>query len=200
MDICLEVLNMSSVVTQKSELFGDVLLQARIARGFTQDQLVLRCGNILSKSYLSQLENNKTRKKDGKPVRPDEAIVDALAEALGASKNEFRKLTDNMPIADESSRDDIADEFTFMLARYRQLPESSRSFIKTHLNNTIDFVIETEKIGQRPRPADKNPPDDIDSAKQTINIMPMEEIPEMDAEELTERQRLAKEKTRRSGK
>lgn len=186
MNICLEVLNMPD--TKQAEHFGSILKSKRLARGLTQDQLVERCGNLLSKSYLSLLEKGRTRKKDGMPVKPAPAIVDALAEALGESKNEFRQLTGNLPVDAGLSRDQVGDEFTFSLERFRKLSDRGQRFAREQIKSTIDFLLEVEG---EPGSAGNDPTLDRSAANDEVSRLP--EISLEDAKRHSEKKRNGEE-------
>lgn len=142
MNICLQPVNMSSKVGQVAT-FATALKSARNARGLTQRQLIERCGNQFTESYVSQLENGK-RHENGELIRPSRDVVDSLADALRKSRTEFRKLTGYSAEGDESSIDEITSEFGHMLAKYKQVPEGRRSHIKTIVDAAIELALEKD--------------------------------------------------------
>jgi len=121
--------------------FGFVLRQKRLLKGLTQDQLVLRAGNVCSKAFISQLENNRHQRSDGEPMQPDVEIVDALADALGEPRNYFRRLTGHRLIEDEPV-DEIAEEFAVALHRYKLLEEADKDFVQQQVRSVIDHLLE----------------------------------------------------------
>jgi len=77
--------------------FGDWLKQEREAR-----RLSIRDVARLSRSsatYLSNLENNIPRGKDGSPPRPSRQKAIAIAESIGASTEEALLASDRVPAA-----------------------------------------------------------------------------------------------------
>lgn len=146
MDFSLEIVNIVQN-TVKVETFGQVVARKRKALGLTQDQLQLRCGDVLGKSYISQIEKERKLKDGVTLLRPAVDKVDALADALGEPRNYFRRLTGHPLIEDESSRDVAADEFGNALHGYRLLNERSQNFAKSQIRATIDFLLEVETPG-----------------------------------------------------
>lgn len=128
-----------------TERFGAVLAAKRRERGLTQDQLIARAGNVCTKAFISQLENDRYRKQTGEPMQPDIAIVEALADALGEPRNYFRRLTGYPLIEDELPQDPVSEEFGYVVSRYRELSERGRGFAKKHITSTIDFILELER-------------------------------------------------------
>jgi len=61
--------------------FGKILKKARLEAELTQLQLVELAGKICSDVYVSKVE--KSCEPGKRPIRPDIAIVDALAKAAG---------------------------------------------------------------------------------------------------------------------
>lgn len=72
--------------------FGEWLRKAREAKGFTQEELAKAANNVCTGAYISSLERGQDVGKKGKPTRPSEEIVDALATALGESLATARRL------------------------------------------------------------------------------------------------------------
>jgi transcriptional regulator with XRE-family HTH domain len=144
MNFCLEISNTTS--TGRAETFGDWVLEKRTAQNWTQNELLTRAGNIITKSYLSQLENNRSNRKSGAPIRPSMDKVDAIAGALGASVNEARRLAGYPPSESEMLRDEVAERFTFALAKYRQLTPESQDFVDEQIEKTLDFAIGLQKL------------------------------------------------------
>lgn len=170
MDAYLELIDLPTV--RQAGSLGSVLLEMRRARGFTQDQLIERCGHTLSKSYLSQIESGRSRKNSVEPIRPSVVILDALAEALGASKNELRRLARHPQVEDEFSRDDIADEFAHIFARYKQLSSRGRGFVRKQVSAVIDLLVEIEASGETQVELSPNESTgDVDVATQTIHYL-----------------------------
>ena len=77
---------MSNAGTQEN--FGAWLRQVRRSRDLTLEELASRSG--VSTSYLSELERNYRAKRTGTPMQPSTDVVDALADALGVSREEAR--------------------------------------------------------------------------------------------------------------
>jgi transcriptional regulator with XRE-family HTH domain len=147
MNFCLEISNTAS--TGRAATFGDWVLEKRTAQNWTQNELLTRAGNIITKSYLSQLENNRSNRKSGAPIRPSMDKVDAIADALGASVNEARRLAGYPPSESEMLRDEVAERFTFALAKYRQLTSESQDFVDEQIEKTLDFAIGLQKLWVR---------------------------------------------------
>lgn len=72
--------------------FGEWLRKMREAKGFTQEELAKAANNVCTGGYISTLERGQEVGKKGKPTRPSEEIVEALATALGGSVATARKL------------------------------------------------------------------------------------------------------------
>jgi transcriptional regulator with XRE-family HTH domain len=68
--------------------FGKWLRETRIKRGMTQAHLAQSSG--VTGSYISHLEHGDFPTREGSPSRPAVAIVDAIADALGVSREEAR--------------------------------------------------------------------------------------------------------------
>lgn len=193
MDFCLQQVDYMES-TNQTRGFGSWLKGKRKEKGLTQDQLILRAGNVCTKSYLSMLENNRRTKK-GELVQPSEEIVDAFAEALGESVNEARALTYYPPLESEISRDEVADEFSYPLARFRRLSDRGQKLVKRHVTEIVDFVFDSEnakdladteisiKVPLPPNPESG----DIEPASQTVRFATKDEIssiPKADIEDL----------------
>ena len=180
---------------KQDELFGSVLLKARVERGFTQDQLVERCGNVLSKSYLSYLER-------GDKNNPSPDISDALADALGEARNRFRALA-GLPLLDDETRDELADRFAYALEMYKSLSPGMRELAEKHIKQTMDIFVEADKQPRGTGRASEKRSDtqsDTSVASQTVNVMPLEDIPTMSQDQIEDLRRKARKENRRGGK
>gem|GEM_PF-1135930 len=178
-------------LVKQENVFGVHLRQKREDRGWSQDRLAEKTGFVCTKSFISQIETNKYPRADGSPMQPKLEIVDALAEALGEPKNEFRKLAGYPPEEDELLTDEVAEKFSYTFAKYKNLSPRAQVLLDQHVSSTIDFLIEAERLqpgeeqvsAARPRrETAANAP--TDSTDQTINILPLESIPVMTREEL----------------
>lgn len=81
------------------EEWGDWLRRKRKSAKLTQERLAELAGAICSPAYISTMERKADIGKDGKPNRPGEEIVDALALALGESPTEARLIAGYAPAA-----------------------------------------------------------------------------------------------------
>ena len=68
--------------------FGKWLKGMRHRQGLTQDELARRCG--ISASYVSRLEHESDRTKNGDPCQPSPKVVEAMAAALRVPVEEAR--------------------------------------------------------------------------------------------------------------
>ena len=66
--------------------FGKWLREKRVKRGMTQARLAESVG--VTYSYISHLERGDFLTKAGTPGRPATTLIDAIAETLGASREE----------------------------------------------------------------------------------------------------------------
>jgi transcriptional regulator with XRE-family HTH domain len=171
-----------------TSLFGAVLREKRKAKEWSQDTLVERSGHVCSKSFISQLETNKYVSDSGEPMRPNVEIVNALAEALGESKNEFRRLAGHPPLDSEISADEATMRFTYALHNFKRLSQKGQEFAERHINETIDFAIAMEN------PDNTEPGFFIDNTGgkneevlpngQTIRYYPIADLPSATLEEV----------------
>lgn len=178
---CLEVLNMASI---KTESYGGLWLrEKRKAKGWSMEFLVTRTGGLCDKAFISQVENNQYRRKDGSPMQPRAELVDAWADALGESRYEARKVF-NLPVdLDPELRDAILSEFGHSLARFRTLPDWARKYFVRHANETLDLLINintdvTAKVSK--------PTKGSRSVDQTVNHASIAEVPEISLQDATE--------------
>ena len=144
MTFCLDVVANIVQKTEQSEAFGTVLSRKREAIGWSQGQLADRCG--VTRSYISQLESVRKLKDGVTPQKPSKEISDALAEALGESKDYFRRLNGYPTLEEDDVENFIASEFASALNRYRLLGSSSREFIQTQVRMWIDHLLEREGL------------------------------------------------------
>ena len=149
MDSCLESLNMTIVNIEN--LGGMWLREKRLAKQWSQETLAERSG-ACTKSFISQIENNKYPNKDGSPMQPSISTVDAWAEALGESCNEARRLFNYPETDEELSPDEVLEEFTYAIGRYKQLSEPMRKYFGAHVNEFLDLLINVER---RPHAGDR---------------------------------------------
>lgn len=112
--------------------FATWLRHWRKKRGLTQERLVQLAHEVCKPAYISTLERAYDKsKKTGKPTRPSEEIVDALADALGRPRAEARRLAGHAA-PDESTRRDGYDESEFALyhSKLKRLkPQQRRDFM-----------------------------------------------------------------------
>ena len=106
--------------------FGEWLKKTREAKGFTQEELAKAANNICTSAYISSLERGQDVGKKGKPTRPSEEIVEALATALGTSVLQARRLAGY----DTTGMPDPALEMLNQLAVAEQAAEIVRTFLE----------------------------------------------------------------------
>jgi len=78
---------------QKPKTFGDWLREKRAAAGLSLQAVADRmtvAGHPISKQRLNDIENNKPRTKGGRPPRPTENQVEAIAKAVFVPIEEAR--------------------------------------------------------------------------------------------------------------
>ncbi|MGI8494739.1 MAG: helix-turn-helix domain-containing protein [Pyrinomonadaceae bacterium] len=75
-----------------SNPFGEWLKLRRNGKKWSTRKLAVNAGNICTAGYITQIENNSYVSKKGRPMRPCEEIITALAEALGADTDEALEL------------------------------------------------------------------------------------------------------------
>lgn len=83
--------NMSKELTITNP-FGEWLKTQRNNKKWSTRKLAGKAGNVCTAGYITQIENNSYVSKKGKPMRPCEEIITALAEALDADVNEALEL------------------------------------------------------------------------------------------------------------
>lgn len=169
---CIEKLD-NIMTAQTISEFGIWLKEKREAAHLSVRELSRLTQNICSPSYISLLENNDTLGKKGKPIKPDVAIVDALAMAMNVPVNEAREKAGHPRTEDEWSPEKVYEEFTYAVTKSRLLSERSRSFLNKHISATVDFLIESEKEFGR---GEFEPPNEI--------IEPVESEMKLDLPEL----------------
>jgi transcriptional regulator with XRE-family HTH domain len=112
--------------------FGEWLRKTREAKGLTQEELAKAANNVCTSAYISTLERGQDVGKKGKPGRPSEEIVEALAAALGASVLSARKLagydTTGMfdPALDVLNQLAVAEQAAEMVRTFLELPPERR--------------------------------------------------------------------------
>lgn len=106
--------------------FGEWLRKTREAKNLTQEELARAANDVCTSAYISTLERGQDVGKKGKPTRPSEEIVDALATALGASVVTARKLAGY----DASGVSDPALDLINQLAVAEQAAEIVRNFLE----------------------------------------------------------------------
>ena len=143
MTFCLDVVNIVQK-TEQIEAFGLVMMRKREALGYSQKYLAERSG--VTRSYISQLEAGRTLKDGETQQKPSKEISDALADALGESRDYFRKLNGHPTLNEESIDDIISVEFASALTRYRLLDEAERDFLQRQNRSTIDFLLTRKGI------------------------------------------------------
>jgi transcriptional regulator with XRE-family HTH domain len=72
--------------------FGEWLKLRRNSKKWSTRKLAVKAGNVCSAGYITQIENNSYVSKKGRPMRPCEEIITALALALGANVDEALEL------------------------------------------------------------------------------------------------------------
>ncbi len=172
---------------------GMWLREKRLAKKWSQETLAERSG-ACTKSFISQIENNKYPNKDGSPMQPSLSTVDAWAEALGESCNEARKLFNYPETDSELMPDEVLAEFTYAIGRYKQLSKPMQKYFGTHVNEFLDLLINidsahTQEINVPPN----HSTGDVSAASQTVHHAKTSELPEISVEDATE---LSKRKTK----
>jgi transcriptional regulator with XRE-family HTH domain len=121
-------------MTEKTRTpFGEWLKKAREAKGYTQEDLAKAANYVCTGAYISSLERGQDVGKKGKPTRPSEEIVEALAMALGASVLQARRLagydTTGMPdpALDILNQLAVADQAAEIVRTFLELPPERRS-------------------------------------------------------------------------
>lgn len=99
-----------------SNPFGEWLKTKRNDKKWSTRKLAGKAGNVCTAGYITQIENNSYVSKKGKPMRPCEEIITALAQALGADVNEALELAGYATKSTAHIPDEILsvrfDEFT----------------------------------------------------------------------------------------
>ncbi len=134
---------------ENGETLGAWLRAKRRDKGLSITELLVRMGNIVTKATISLIETDKMVRRDGRLSRIDKDLIDAWADALGESRNKLRKKFDYSEKDDEMLGDEVLEEFTYSLARYRRLPESMRPFFVTGVNQLADFLIDIDATNKR---------------------------------------------------
>lgn len=169
--------------------------ERRKAKGYTLDTVVDRMGGACSKSFLNQLEVNKYPQKDGSPMQPAPEIVDALADALSVSRNEMRDNFGYPPVTDELTHDEVLEEFTHAVSRYKRLGSRERVFFRLHANQLLDFLIE---VGTDTNKGKTRAGRDRESgaSRPAVRLATGDKMPEINLDEVKHRQKSgAKKKT-----
>ena len=83
---------MSRKLVTISNPFGEWLKDKRINKKWSTRKLAKKAGDVCSYVYIYQIENNSYVSKKGKPMRPCEEIIMALAAALEADVEEALEL------------------------------------------------------------------------------------------------------------
>lgn len=152
MTFCLDVVSNIVQKTEQTEPFGFIVQRKRESMGLNQSELARLAG--VSRSYISQLESIRKLKDGSTPQSPSEEISDALAEALGESKDYFRRLNGHPVSDDEGLEDPVFAELTSSLVRFRLLDDDDREFVLRQAKTTVEFLL--EKTGAEPEK--KSPP------------------------------------------
>lgn len=135
----------SGHLMEETRTFGDWLKAKRKLHYLTQEGLAAAAGGICTGAYISTLEKEVRTKKTGRPVRPDERIVEALAVALGESVDEARAAAGYAP--GQTQREPVSRqsaELTLARGGYLSpLSESQLALIRPLLNaldQTVDAL------------------------------------------------------------
>lgn len=105
------------------ESFGAFLRRWRRSAGLSQPALAKAAGNICTSAYISALERGADKTKGGRPTRPGEDVVEALAKALGVPVNVARKAAGYSALHSEM---DMDDDSQAMIAILLELPNATR--------------------------------------------------------------------------
>lgn len=117
---------MSAVREKINSPLGDWIRINRESRGWSLRYLAKQMGSICDASYISLIENNKSVSKTGRPIRPSEKIVDALADAFGALRAEVRNMVGYAPDNKSELFIPIDHEFAQLLVSSREWSEENR--------------------------------------------------------------------------
>lgn len=182
------------VLIKEGNAGGVWLYEKRTQKGWSQNTLAERSG-ACGKSFISQIENNKYPNSDGSPMQPGVDIVEAWAEALGESKNEARRVFGYPEINTEASKDEVLQEFTDAVGRYKQLPEPMRVFFKRHVNDLLDLFIEVNEVPTKKIPVPVNAQTgDTEPVDQTVRFVKPGSIPTISLEDIKDQGRDKKRK------
>ena len=150
MQYCKEILykKMSENTPKMVNEFGLWVKKKRKELRLSQRELADKTGNVCTHAYISQLETNAYFGKKGNPMQPSEEISDAVADALGESRNEARKLA-GLPMLDEEMRiDETVKEFSYSIAKYKQLSVEAKELAKRHISEIIDFLGDAQSFAE----------------------------------------------------
>ena len=109
--------------------FGTWLKEERKRKGFTQESLAKAAGDVCTSAYISNLERNQDIGKKGRPTRPGEEIVDALADALGVPRGLARSAAGYAaPIEAITPDDEERAKIERLYFRRRRLTKKSKEW------------------------------------------------------------------------
>lgn len=111
------------------QTFGAWLKDRRKLHRLTQEELAAAAGGICTGAYISTLEKSARTKKTGRLVRPDEQIVEALAQAMGESVAEARAAAGYLPgqSAEGLATTTLPDDSAQVISIFSRLSEDERA-------------------------------------------------------------------------
>ena len=131
----------SGLLLIMGQTFGQWLTAALSRSGLKQAELVER--TKLSKSYISTLVNDSQNSTTGRRIRPDEAVVEKIARALGASVEEARLAAGYAPRKSNADTQEalLQSRFGLMMKKYEKLKKADRPLIEALLE-TVEQKID----------------------------------------------------------
>ena len=129
------------VNVERGKRFAQILRTERAKRGWTQTDLHLATGGKgdgVSKTYISVLDNDGINNATGEYQRPSEAIIDKLANALGATPESRLILRKAMRIAAGWQAEDLPTPVPSDDLRDLLLAAADRIGTQTKITRVID--------------------------------------------------------------
>lgn len=131
---------------KKERSFGDWLRETRTRKGIGVRELAALVEGECSASYISYLERNVYVSKDGKPTRPSEPIVLALAMALEVPINEARLAAGYSAVTSGVSIDELMRDFASLFAGYMHLSRKGKEAARSQADAMIRSLMELEGV------------------------------------------------------
>ena len=126
--------------------FGDWLRETRTRKGIGVRELAALVEGECSASYISYLERNVYVSKNGKPTRPSESIVSALAGALEVPINEARLAAGYSAVTTGISIDELMRDFASLFAGYLHLSRKGKEAARSQADAMIRSLMELEGV------------------------------------------------------